>query len=1090
MRILINGNEVDGYAGETILRLAQREGIDIPALCAEERLEPFDSCGVCAVEVEGKGVLKSCSTPIEEGMVILTRSPAAEDVRKAALELLLSDHWGDCLAPCKLACPALTDCQAYVSLAGNRQFYDALKVVYENIPLPAVFGRICPAPCEDACRREIAEQPVQIRHMKRFLGDLGIDYVPSVGTDTGKRVAIVGGGPAGLSAAYYLRRYGHDVVVFDAMPQMGGMLRYGIPEYRLAHAVLDREVDVLQHMGITFQNNIRLGQDITCDQLENQYDAVFLGLGAWGTRSMGIPGEDNPAVTQGTDFLCDINSGKRPHLPDHVVIIGGGNTAMDAARCARRLGAEVSVLYRRSQQEMPALEHEVEEAEGEGVKFHYLTQPVEFIGDSQTLRQVRCVRMELGKPDDSGRRRPVPIDGSEFAIDASAAFLAVGQMIDTRCLADSSVEVSKWGSIVADEITGATSSEKVFAGGDVVTGPGIAVEAVGAGHRAADAIHQYLETGHSERPHTPYNHMKNDVTRQDIGNPATLPQIRTPARSVEERLTDFGEYETDFSERQAEIAGQRCLECGCMSFDDCSLRDAATEACADQEAYQGDLVRRQRDERHPFIVREVGKCIACGRCVRTCTEICGISAIDFVDRGINSEVQVPFNRAWQDSDCVSCGACVDVCPTGALYDRSALDKQVPIALDRQSTTCLLCGLGCDIEVGSLNRTYLRTEPADGSSVLCSRGRYGWHAIKDMPRITQPMILCGTSHVRVSWDEALSEIATRLDDADGSVSLFGSGLLTYEEGWLTTQLAQGLDAGRPVFGLDAGCQQIDVRAEQIASIDDLKDARHIMVIGPRSPGEKVVLDAVFRMLMAAGTMIMSVGAQIGGASMEIERKNLPDLLSDEASIFNQGLSSMLNVPMSYIVVEEKTVPRACLDLIISWLDKHKNARLVVIPATANACGLKRLGFTDSLQAHSRAWVTIGADPLDSPAGRKALPNLETLIAVSPIFTETTQRAHIVLPMCLPHETRGHILRGGEFKPLAVAIQSPLPIETWEVLLRIAGAIGIDGLPERFDDLVRNACRELNQDHIKLTVGATAASLANVIDNRLDRLGIGR
>jgi len=1091
MRILINGNEVDGRAGETILDLARRANIDIPALCAEQRLEPFDSCGVCVVEVEGKDVVKSCSTPIEDGMTILTRSAAAEDVRKAALELLLSNHWGDCIAPCMQACPARTDCQAYVSLAGNGRFQDALRILYEKIPLPSTFGRVCPAPCEDACRREIAEEPVQIRHMKRFLGDLDLDYVPPVAVETGYKIAVVGGGPAGLSAAYFLRRYGHSVVVLDAMPQMGGMLRYGIPEYRLPHAVLDRDINVLQRMGIVFRNNTRLGQDITCAQLEDEYDAVFLGLGAWGTRSMGVPGEDNPAVIQGTDFLRDVNSGKRPNLPDHVVVIGGGNTAMDAARCARRLGAEVTVLYRRSQEEMPALEYEVEEAEEEGVKFQYLTQPVEFIGDSRALSKVRCVRMQLGQPDDSGRRRPVPIEGSEFGIDVKGVMLAVGQTIDASCVADSSVEISKWGSIVADEASGATSSVTVFAGGDVVTGPSIAVEAIGAGHRAADAIHRFLESGSREEPHATYNHVKHGVTREDIGSPATSPQIRTPVRSVEERLADFEEYETGLSEEQAEIAGQRCLECGCLAFDDCSLRDYATESNAVQETYEGDLPHKRRDERHPFIVRKVGKCIACGRCIRMCAEICGVSAIDFVGRGISVEVQVPFNRAWQDSDCVSCGACVDVCPTGALYDRSVLEKQVPLILEPKSTTCMLCGVGCGINVLSLDGTYMRTVPADGSSVLCSRGRYGWHAIRDVSRITEPMIRCGTSHVRVSWDEALSEIANRLGDAKGSIAVFGTGLLTCEEGWLVARLAEGLDAGRPIFDFNASRPQIDIRPEQIASIDDLKEANHIVVIGPRSFAEKAALDAIFRMLMAKGAMLVGVGAGISGACREMGLERLQELLGsfDAPSLFDPALSSLVGDKAPYIVVEERTMARDSLGLIASFLDQHESARLVVVSATANTRGLRRLGFTEELRTSSRAWLAIGVDPMASPAGRRHQLDVETMIAMSPVPTETTNRAHVVLPMRLPLETRGHILQGDKHKSLAVTIQSPLPIETWEILVRIANAVGIEGLPWQFDTLSQNAsCSDLKSNRGRVAVGTTEASLASVIDTRLEWLGI--
>ncbi|MCX6100940.1 MAG: FAD-dependent oxidoreductase, partial [Candidatus Bipolaricaulota bacterium] len=278
--------------------------------------------------------------------------------------------------------------------------------------------------------------------------------MPSVETATGKRIAVVGGGPAGLSAAYFLRRRGHEVVLFEAMPHMGGMLRYGIPEYRLPQSVIDREVDVLQKMGIEFRNGVRLGGEIALADLEKDYDAVFVGLGAWGTQPMGLPGEDHPGVMQGTDFLRQVNEGRLPRLPKNVAVIGGGNTAMDAARCARRLGSHVTVLYRRTQEEMPALAHEVKEAADEGVEFLFLTQPVEFVAGRKNLRGIRCVRMELGNPDESGRRRPIEVAGSEFVVEADAALLAVGQVVDSSCLASTGVELTKRGTPVVDVRTG------------------------------------------------------------------------------------------------------------------------------------------------------------------------------------------------------------------------------------------------------------------------------------------------------------------------------------------------------------------------------------------------------------------------------------------------------------------------------------------------------------------------------------------------------------------------------------------------------------------------------------------------------------
>ena len=1086
--VTINGRKLSGEPGETILDVARRSEIHIPALCAEERLAPLDSCGVCTVEIEGRGVVKACSTPIESGMAIETHSSAAIDVRRTALELLLSNHWGDCIAPCRAACPAQTDCQAYVSLTANGRFLDALKVLYRNLPLPASFGRICPAPCEDACRREIAEEPVQIRHMKRFLADHGFDYVPPTGTPTGRHVAIVGGGPAGLSAAYFLRRHGHDVTVYDAMPEMGGMLRYGIPEYRLPQTVIDEELSVLRRMGIAFHNGVRVGSDIHCAELEEANDAVFLGLGAWGTRGMGIPGEDHCAVFQGTDFLRRVNEGERPTLPDRVVIIGGGNTAMDAARCARRLGANVTVAYRRTAEQMPALEHEVREAEDEGVEFRYLTQPVEFLVDGEALRGIRCVEMELGEPDDSGRRRPVVVEGSEFVLEAQAALLAVGQTIDTSCLEGVDIDRGRNGSIVVDETTGQTSRTKLFAGGDVVTGPSIAVEAIGAGHRAADAIDRFLR-GEPTAPPPVYSHVKHGVTREDIGNPATSPRIRTTPRPVEERVSDFEEYEAGLSDDEATAAAQRCLECGCMVFDDCALRDYATEVSAVQETYEGDLPRKLRDERHPFIVRKVGKCISCGRCLRVCNDVCGIAAIDFAGRGIETEVQAPFNRAWQDSDCVSCGACVDVCPTGSLYDRTVLQKQVPLDLERTTTTCVLCGLGCEIDVLSLDGSYMRTVPTDGKSVLCARGRYGWHTLGNDKRITTPMIRSGSALREVSWAEALAEAGKRLITARGSIAAFGTGLLTCEEGWLVAQIADGLGAGAPVFDINAHRPQMEIAGEQIVPLEGLSQADLIVVVGNRGTYEKVSLDTGLRQQISRGARVVGYGASVPGAADEFDLAELDDLFAEldrGPSLFGEEATAA-TTPL--LVFEESSVSSHVLEKVVGFLAKHPAWRLLIVPATANAIGLRRLGFSEQLRTDAKAWLTIGSDPVAMVGGRQHVLNVDTLVAISPIRTATTARAHVVFPMRLPYEARGRVIGARGLRTLASVVAGPLPMETWEVLLRLAGELNIGPLPGDFDALVAaTPCEELRGPCGLTAAKATPASIADIADRNLAALGI--
>ena len=1088
LSVTINGRKLNGEPGEMILDVARHNEIHIPALCAEERLAPFDSCGVCTVEIEGRGVVKACSTSIEQGMKVDTHSAAAVDVRKAALELLLSNHWGDCIAPCRTACPAHTDCQAYVSLTANGRFLDALKVLYRDLPLPASFGRICPAPCEDACRREIAEEPVQIRHMKRFLADHGLDYVPPSAAPTGLHVAVVGGGPAGLSAAYFLRRHGHNVTVHDAMPEMGGMLRYGIPEYRLPQSVIDCDLDVLRRMGITFRNSVRIGSDITYAELEEEHDAVFLGLGAWGTRGMSVSGEDHRAVMQGADFLRRVNDGERPTLPDQVVIIGGGNTAMDAARCARRLGANVTVAYRRTAEEMPALEHEVREAEVEGVVFRYLTQPVEFLADGEVLRGIRCVEMELGEPDDSGRRRPVVVERSEFVLEAQAALLAVGQTIDTSCLEGVDIERISKGAIVVDEVTGQTSRAKVFAGGDVVTGPSIAVEAIGAGHRAADAIDRFLR----KRPVAPppvYTHVKYGVTREDIGNPATSPRIRTTPRPVEERVNDFAEYEAGLSDDGAVAAAQRCLECGCMVFNDCALRDCATEVSALQETYEGDLPRKLRDERHPFIVRKVGKCISCGRCLRVCADVCGVAAIDFAGRGIETEVQVPFNRAWQDSDCVSCGACVDVCPTGSLYDRTVLEKQVPLDLQRTTTTCVLCGLGCEIDVLTLNGSYMRTVPTDGKSVLCARGRYGWHTFGDEKRIRTPMIRSGSALREASWAEALAEAGKRLRMAEDNAAVFGTGLLTCEEGWLVARIADGLGAGAPAFDINASRPHVEIAERQILSLDQLLQADLIVVVGGRGTYEKVTLDALLREQISRGARVVGCGASVPGAAHELGLAELDTLLAEpdrEASLLGEESTAATN---PVFVLEESSVSRRALEGLVGFLAQRPSWRLLFVPATANAVGLRRLGFSEQLRTDAKAWLAVGSDPVAMVGGRQHLLTVDTLVVVSPVRTATTERAHVVFPMRFPYETRGHVFTGRGRASLSMTAEGPLALESWEVLLRLADALDCSPSSRTYEAIVEAAnCASGQRAGAATAAEATPAGIASAIDRQLSAFGV--
>ncbi len=399
-------------------------------------------------------------------------------------------------APCTLTCPAEINVQGYVQLIKIGKYQEAVQLIMERLPLPGVLGRVCPHPCEDKCRRREMDESVAICNLKRFAADqvdLGALPRPEV-TSRPEKVAIIGSGPAGLACAYHLALKGYRSTIFEALPKAGGMLRVGIPDYRLPNAILDQEIDYILSLGVELKCNIALGRDFSLDDLTNQgYNAVFLGLGCHVGKGLGIPGEDADGVLQGVDFLRRQNLGEPLTVGKSLAVIGGGNVAIDVACTALRLGSEVTIVYRRSREEMPAFHHEIEQALCEGVKIMYLTAPVKVVtGADGKVTGLVCQKMELGEPDASGRRRPVPVPGSEFELAVDMIIPAIGQEANLSPITDCGINVNRWGNIEVDEITYETSRKGVFAAGDVHTGPWIAIEAVGGGIEAAESIDRYF----------------------------------------------------------------------------------------------------------------------------------------------------------------------------------------------------------------------------------------------------------------------------------------------------------------------------------------------------------------------------------------------------------------------------------------------------------------------------------------------------------------------------------------------------------------------------------------------------------------------
>jgi heterodisulfide reductase subunit A2 len=474
-------------------------------------------------------------------------------------------------APCVTACPAGINVQGYVQLIGQGKYKEAIQLIMERLPLPGVLGRVCPHPCESQCRRNQVDSPVSIKALKRFASDQ-VHFeelpIPEI-KDRSEKIAVVGSGPAGLTAAYYLRLKGFHVTIFEALPKLGGMLRVGIPDYRLPPDILDREINHILKTGIQVETEKRLGKDFTIQDLTNQaYKVIFLAVGAHKGLESRIPGEQNCAgVVNAVEFLREVNLGTGKAPGKNVVVIGGGNVAVDAARTAKRLGCEkVTVVYRRSRKEMPAYEEEIEDALAEGIAMEYLTAPVRIHEKEGRVTGFECMRTKLELPDESGRQRPVPVEGSEFVIPCDAVIPAIGQLIEP--VWDTGViEMTRRNTLIVNPVTMQTSLSNVFAAGDVVSGPATVIEAVGAAHRAVSAIDAYLN-GIALNTFT--EKLSEEKLSGDNWQPIpsdTIPEKRATAEylSITERNVSFDEVDLGISEQAARQEAMRCLNCGVCS---------------------------------------------------------------------------------------------------------------------------------------------------------------------------------------------------------------------------------------------------------------------------------------------------------------------------------------------------------------------------------------------------------------------------------------------------------------------------------------------------------------------------------------------
>ena len=559
-------------------------------------------------------------------------------------------HWFEENIGCENACPVHTRAHQYISAILQEDYNRAFEINREDNLFPAILGRICVHPCEEKCRRGLLiDSPISICSLKRASADHKTSSPPYERSiiKRGKRIAIIGAGPSGLSAANDLARMGYAVTIFESFPIAGGMLNVGIPPYRLPREVVEQAIEEVKRLGIEIMTKTPVGKEINLENLRKDYDAVYIAAGAHKAEKLGIPGEDIQGVIHGVTFMRRVNLKEDFRIGSKVAVVGGGNTAMDAARSSFRLGAkEVFILYRRTREEMPVDPRELDQVEEEGIKVHYLTQPIRVLSrDGVTVSGVQCIRNRLGEPERDGRRRPIPVEGSEFDIDIDFLIPAVSQSPDISFLPEEiGLEISKWDRLAVNPETSETNVPGIFAGGDFVTGPRDVIRVIADGRKAALSIYQYLsgETYEKRPPRfTPVPEVRIDPDLEKI------PRQRVETIPVEERRSFEKEVELGLSKEVARSEAKRCLQC------------------------------------HLFTIFDRKKCILCGGCVDICPKFClRMARLDEIegDESLTALIRTLYGVSLEEverlnlttamikdeTQCIHCGLCAKRCPTDAI----------------------------------------------------------------------------------------------------------------------------------------------------------------------------------------------------------------------------------------------------------------------------------------------------------------------------------------------------------------------------------------------------------------------------------------
>jgi formate dehydrogenase major subunit len=975
--VYINGTEVKTTTDKTILQVVKENNLDeIPTLCHDDRIEHFTSCYLCVVEVEGiNKFVPSCSTYCNDGMKVTTKNEAIFDTRKTALELLFSNHYADCVGPCKHNCPADVDAQAYIALISMGKYEEALRVIKENNPLPLSIGRVCVRDCENACRRHHVDDAVAVNYLKRFVADIDMkdSWVPEVKERNGKKIAVIGGGPAGLTAAYYLTLEGYQVKIFEKLPALGGMLRYGIPEYRLPKQVLDTEIQWILDLGIDVETGVELGVDFSVEELKAQgYDSVFVGVGAHKASKMRLDGEDKTeGVFRGIDFLRELILSYTPKLEGTVAIVGGGNTAIDAARTALRCGADsVKLIYRRSIKEMPAHHEEIEAAQEEGVEMLFLTNPTSILSKDGKLKGVECIKMELKDAGDGSRPRPVPIEGSEYVVDCNYLVSAIGQGVDTTFIEkDKEMELESWGTIIVNEDTLETSIPGVFAGGDAVTGPLTAVASIGQGKQAALSIMNYLDPLNDAGRKSNFVSMRHNLsqlTDREFEDQSKIKRSKMNELDVNERIKTFDEVELGLCDSEVGDETTRCLECGCSEYYDCTLIKHGQTHGVDIKNFVGETKKYKVDTRHPFITMDANKCINCGRCVRTCAEVLKVSALGFVHRGFKSVVAPAMEKALADTNCISCGNCIDTCPTGALSEKFPFKTLGTMPKYNHEAICNFCSIGCKVNFKKVDNDifYVSNSTEEimqthNNGYLCIKGRFGHRYLTEGELVKEPVIRHNGIMEEKSYEDSLKYAASKVKNiieqyGKDSVAVFASPKLSNEDLYSIQKFARKTLGTNNITSFsnmiyNENAQELnDAYGMTVStvSMDDINNADTIVVINSNLSEENLVMELKLKAAQKKGAKVVLIN------SSEIKLAKFADLWVDSKKGTNtallNGITNELirNNKIDSNFIDQKTEGYEDLKEMVSYFAENDVPLLTEISAEKYQNLYKELSNSDS------------------------------------------------------------------------------------------------------------------------------------------------